>query len=242
MPHGHPDWGAAEAVKIVHHVSDMGELGVRLGAISTRHRGGTVVWDDDFRCGLAGWATTTEDVGDAVNLTTRYTWRGGYAAELVGGGEAAGDTRITRYIGTLLSGKLGLEAAFALSGKSESLIFQMGYIEDDILHFAWARYRHDADTFDVYDRFTGWQELASGLGLYCGEGCYHTVKLVVDTATGMYVSLWLDNNSYDVSAYTAGVMGLARGDATMVMVQHVAVANFVAFALIDAVIVTQNEP
>lgn len=60
MPRGMPDWGEYSPQEVVSKLLDNAELAARLGSPVLFDRRGTVIFMDDFNCGVNHWDTVTK--------------------------------------------------------------------------------------------------------------------------------------------------------------------------------------
>lgn len=254
-----PDYAALKPVGTVpvgpvYTSTDIAELAARLGSIDTFDRRGNVIWLDDFESSLAGmicyaYASLPAYTDGEIVISNETARNGAFSCKLTtpdGVGESAS---IAEVLPNPVLSKIGFEASFTIDEGEEA-----DYIKFTIDHYdGTGRYL----AFVKYYVATGDLKLntgpaivpevetviVSGLNLYALKQLFHTIKLVIDTATHKYVRVILDETTYDISAYSlpsGPAAGLAPQTDFEVLSKTAVAAHISNF--VDDVILTQNEP
>jgi len=242
MAHGTKPYGHATAQNIIYGVQDMGELAARLGSIDTFDRRGNIIFTDDFECGhLTKWIRTLAGPLSTITLRTLYARSGAFSARLYAGPVATNSAEINHFMPYPVLGKVGVEAWYCLPGLANAYLYHGFYLYDGVnITYYLIRYNPSTGNVDVYDNVPGWQTFAVGLNIMTPGG-FFVFKLVQNLATGRYVRCILNENEYDLSAYTA----FFNANPTLAsLVVTISAYNITQALLVyaDDVIVTQNEP
>ena len=206
MPRDLPDWGALNAQKTVHEITDLGELAVRLGSIVQFDRRGDVVYMDDFEgLSLNGWKAVLSGSESKVELSTLRARSGIYSALLTAGGSDPSRAGITHYMPYPVLSAFGLEASI-----SRDIV--MGSIRFEISLFNGVTYAEFVLRWNLVNNEVSYQS-ATGAWIALGEiplitenTLFHTFKLVIDGVNNNYVRVIVNNTRFlliDVPAYTA---------------------------------------
>lgn len=242
MAHGQPDFGMYTSKRTTYGLADMGELAARLQSIDTFDRRGDVVWLDDFEDNINKWDIALLGAGAGVTLSNDLARNGARSARLVTGNVLNDYAGITRLLPLPVLGKIGFEISFT---SDEDLNTQRFYIRrfDGVDHHTGEVY-YDAVANRLYyvDSTGAPQVLPLSTDLTASVTLFHTLKLVVDLSTDMYVRLILNEIEYDLSSYPLWVDDNLTPPMLAVnyWVRTQAAANQTVYA--DDAIVTQNEP
>jgi len=181
-------------------LDDMGELAARLGSPVSYDRRGEVVWYDTFSGGLGGWLTDVGGAGSVVSLSAAGNYHWGYHALLTAGAVAGSYAYLYRRAGCWASAKFGVEFSFALSETCNSvdiLIYLSTFV---YVINAGVRYIPASGKWQVMTGINVWQDVVTMTLHHAGSIVYHHVKLVMDSETGRYLRLLLDNQLVDISS------------------------------------------
>lgn len=243
MPYGldYPDWGGHYNTGQFYPLFDMAELATRLGSVMSYDRRGALIWWDDFRHGVAGWAVPTGPPASAFNLTADYWERPPFSGELF---EGLGDNHtvlITRQLEVPQATNVGVQIS-ALFGTD------CGWLE-----LRWRQYTGTylytlilgADPIGQRIRLTsaeGTTTLLSTTGDFRDAGYFLHLKLVFDMETHLPVRLLALEEEIDISAYTMSVTGDNSPPMLEIGIEHYSGAPAETSIYIDNVIVTAAEP
>jgi len=242
MPGETPDYGRLSAQATVFPVTDLGELGARLGSIVTHDRRGDVVWLDSFEEDLRKWVLGGSGVGNTVDLSRVRARNGFYSARLVAGSDGSQHANITHVQAFPAFSRMGFEFSFSYEDVLASVELQVQLydgVNRTVYRVRWV----DTDNTIVYfDSSGNVVTLATGVDLRRTVTLFHTIKLVVDASAGEYVRLILNETEYSMAGIAA--QSVADSIAPNFLIQIVnngaGASNFPLY--IDDVILTQNEP
>lgn len=249
MAHGIKPYGMTEAQETIFGVHDLGELAARTDSIVTFDRLGNVVWYDDFEAGIYHWDLGA--IGPPGFWHMSYTSaRNGLCSACMQPGVAAGSQRILEHHNPYnREGGIALEASWSLEHDS-------GVIQQRLRAYSTAqslevgiRYNPTTDVLEYLDAGLLWAPLAPnpalGIpapGLHRRFRLFHTCKIVVNTLTGQYLRILLDNLRYPMAGIPTSDLGVSP--TAYVRIQLIEEGGDVAvnYSYWDDVILTQNEP
>lgn len=242
MAHGTPDWGVTSGAKTVFQLTDLAEHAVRLGSIDLFDRGGDVVFLDGFEDGLNPWVAVTNGTGAAVAIVTTPVRDGAQAVRLTGGSDGVRVASVRKDLAAPELLTLGAEMAFHLDGQIESLEIDLDVFDGANLTRFNVRWLDSADALQYRDSNDVWVTFASGLSLSTTGNLFHILKLVADASLGEYVRVRLNNRVYTLEGVPARISASAALPRFLVEIRLISLLGQNNRAVIDNVIVTQNEP
>jgi len=241
MVHGHPDWGAAEEHAVIYPVTDLGELAARTGSIDVFHRGGNVLWWDDFEAGVLHWLTTTAGAGAAVALDTARAHFGAQSVKLTTGSSAGKYAGIRKYFPIAWANKWAFELAFSPDDAIELL--QVSIIYDDKI----ARYDYvcnvdfSAGEIKIYHDGGTLTTILENLVFETDAHTWYHLKLIVDLVNQTWWRLLFNDQDVALTAYP----GWASATGNNYRIQTLIVADMTTATnqdlWIDDFIVTIND-
>ena len=242
MAHGTPDWDVTAGAVTTYQLTDLGELAARLGSIVTFDRRGDLIWADDFERGLAKWDDFASGAGSSVALSTAAARNGRYSCLLTAGAAVDRYAQIQHFSPFFVLSRMGVEFSFRLPADIGHLRLTAN-MWDGVNNTRFSiKYDDAADTLYYEDSAGVYVSLATGLVLNTSATLFHTLKLVFDAATGMYVRAILNEDTYSL----AGIAGPAAASATAPVFGVTIYLNGWALAAseayVDDAILTQNEP
>lgn len=242
MAHGFRDFGQYGAGAVAFPVSDMGELAARLGSINVFDRRGETVWMDDFEEAPLKWATGTGGTGASVARSTT-TAKNGLASCLLDPGGAEDDyAYIRKYLTTPQQVRLGSESSFTYNTGLKKLRWEFQIYDGTDVHGGLVEYIVSSDICRIYDYGAStWVNLVT-VGLLSDVTMWNILKLVIDYDTDKYVRLLLNEDEFDLSAYSLDVSTDSTAPHLRVYIGAYNQGGADNFAYIDDVIITQNEP
>ena len=97
MTRGQPDFGLYAPKNTLSSMADLGELAIRLGAISSVDRKGSAIALDDFESPLLKWVTAATS-GGSVTLGTTSVRSGSQAIKLFATNSVGAHATIRKYL------------------------------------------------------------------------------------------------------------------------------------------------
>lgn len=242
MGHGQPDYGMYAIAETIYRLSDMGELAVRLGSISSHDRRGDVIWFDDFEDTIAKWDQYPIGTGALIEQSADSARNGGRSCKLTTGDAISNYAAILKWLPYPILSKIGFEISFTLDADL-SHVYNYLRLYDGVKRYSpWVDYRPDVKQLYYGDKNGDAQLLADNLELAKYSTYYHTWKLVVDLVTKKYVRLILDEKTYDLSSYE--IYPLANTTLPCINALHWVTTGVASnqSVYVDDAIITQNEP
>lgn len=223
-------------------LADLGELAARLGSIDTYDRRGEVVWQDHFVDGLVPYQVSGHGTGNAVAVSTENTNLGPKAALLTAGTTLAMDAALIRTFSVISNYRYGYELSFlplTTFDRLELNLFHYGY--DDQLNGTIIVDSVANEILVVHE--PGFEILIAPWYDYTALHFHYTyIKLVGDWKTGKYVRLLVNDQEYDLSAYSLISSGPSTPNYFGVNAVLTGQASPAAKMQIGHIIITANEP
>jgi hypothetical protein len=223
-------------------LADLGELAVRLGALTSYDRRGEVIWQDDMSNGLSPWYVDTVGTASVVTTTDQHTDAGPYAILLTSGTTAGDRAGIRRGLAPFNMQRLGMEVSVQFDTLPSSWTFVIqrytptGYFEGMVMY--------NGDTYEVSILVP-----ALGFVVLCTLppsvsilAHYDYFKLVIDQSTGKYVRLLVNQTEYDISSYSLYTHTAVYPDIWYMSVYNHNHDGTTDTVHIGHVIITANEP
>jgi len=221
---------------------DSGELAARLGSIDTYDRRGNIIWMDDFESSTLKWLIGTFGTNAGVTISTDTAMIGDCCCKLTAGEGANGLSSITTYIHPKILGKIGFEFGFTVDDDTKTVQGSIYHFDGTTEYISLVTYDHANSRLRYTDNDAGNVDLATSYTLEDLLDTFHTMKIVIDSSTKKPVRLLVDENTYDLSAYTAKENAGSGGERIQLAVTHISDHASVKSIYIDNVILTQNEP
>jgi len=202
MPHGSPDYGEYAALETVGRLVDLGELAVRLGALSQYNREGNVVFQDNFEHTPLKWVKREFGSGGSIVYSDTKAWSGGQSVKITTGAVSGYWVFMRRDFPLLSKSKLGLEIAFLPVTTKETIIVNMYWYTGTQNYQCLTRMNLNTRLLQINDLSEGYVDIEDDLKLYEGKHLFHPYKIVFDANTMKYVRVIIDQTEYDLSTYT----------------------------------------
>jgi hypothetical protein len=241
MVHTLPDGTTKYRMVKIFGQIDSGELAARLGSIVTFDRRGNVVLMDNFESSTLKWRTTTNGTGAAIVISTGAAVSGDSSCKLTAGEGELGIAGIVKYVHPKILGKLGFEFSFTVDDDTESVRGTFAHFNGTTRYSSVVTYDHVNSKLMYTDNVAGNVDIATGVTLEDILGIFHTMKIVIDSSTNKPVRLLVNEDTYDLSAYTAKQQGGSGGEWVQIGVSHFSDHASVKSIYIDNAILTQNE-
>jgi len=242
MPHGYPDWGVAAPKKTVYVLQDMAELAARLGSIVTFDRRGDVVWLDNFEDNINKWYQDLYAGLGEISLSLDRARNGAKSAKLVTGPYTFYYARIQHYLPLPVTTRIGLEVSFS----SEEEKFEFASIilicDGETWHEAAIGYNRITNQLLYLGADGAYHSFAEGIAICRNSFLFHTMKFVMDFATGKYVHCILGSAVYDLSLYSYYTTPYTIYPYMLVELRVTTREDAAKTIYVDDAIVTQNEP
>lgn len=242
MAHGTPDWGLVGPKTTVHGLDDLGEHAVRLGSPHLFDRAGDILALTDFRVGLGAWEGFHDVGGGAVHLATEHSRQGAYSMKLTAGMGVDDNAGLRIRIPYPVIGCFGHE--FTYSMQDYTVYFGCSIEVDDTVDLWIAELQFHALLGRLVCITTGGaqHEIAAGLGFRISTQPEHTMKIVADLSTRMYVRAIYNGLAYNISRVPMNQAATAGAWSLEAVIEHMGDGGHNPEGYVDNVIVTQNEP
>ena len=241
MVHTLPPWTTKYRMVTIFANIDDAELAARLGSINTYDRRGDTILLDNFESPTLKWLIGTFGANAAATITTDAAMIGDSCCKLTAGEGANGLGSITKYIHPKILGNLGFEFSFTVDDDTKKVQGSIYHFDGTTEYISLVTYDHSASKLQYTDNAAGNVDLATGYTLEDLLDTFHTMKIVIDSSTKKPVRLLVDENTYDLSAYTAKQQGGSGGEKIQLAITHLSDHASVKSIYIDNVILTQND-
>lgn len=206
-----------------------------------RYRSGTPLFMCDFEYGDGHWKATTAGTGATSASSTTLWYSKGKSWELKAGSDGAKYARAEARFGNYPLGAVGVECAFTLADNMTALHILFKIVSGDDYYLADIYYNQADDKFKLRDENYAVQTILEGWTPDLGDNAFHFLKLVVDSSTGLYTTLFLDEHEIDISAYGLFTTTGATGDPMYIAFQLGAVSGNNPIVYIDDVCLTEED-
>lgn len=241
MPHGKPIWLIAQQKKATHEWADLDELPARLGSPVRYDRRGDIIFIESFEDGVSNWNITLSGDGAVVDLSSVYSRTGLFSARLVAGTDNSRQALIQRsYPYPVLSG-LGFEVSFRFGSVVETFDIRLYLYDGTQFHYGAIRWDDTVNEIKYLDSAGAWQTLATTKNFSGAPVYFHTLKLVIDPVSLVYVRVLLNETLYDMSGIGLRTSSSGVLPSLISYIQVIGRAGNNDSMYIDDVIVTQNE-
>jgi hypothetical protein len=182
-------------------LSDMGELAVRLGSLSTYDRRGEVVWTEDWGHGYSMYSFYLDGTGAAVHLEAGYVDITDYTLKLIAGSTGVHTARLFKFWGGWVGDKLGFETAFFIRGAANYVYLIFDRYKNNVDRQGGIRVKPSNGELSIRNN-TGSYTVIDTLGnLALPYNVFHYAKLCCNFETNKYMRLLFNQKSYNLSSY-----------------------------------------
>ncbi len=184
MPRGHLDYGQGQATSVISTVSDLSEIPPRLFSPYTMHRGGNVIWMDDFSNGNCKWTAHATGTGAAITEVATDTYNGPKACSIKTPSDGDSTAYIEKGFAFPPTDAIGIEA-----------IIQQWTDTDGF--FVWIR-EYDGTAYHAFG-ISAWDTL-DGIYLLSSDATYKLAKsMTINTQNQpyyMHLKMVIDVNNH----------------------------------------------
>ena len=241
-PHGGPDWGNRAKADVVFGVQDLGELAARLGAISTFHRAGKVVWQDGFEDGINHWIAQVTGEGGALTWVPTHSRNGATSLRITTGPTTGALVGALAWHPYQQLSKLGFEFSFMTLSSVMQASALLDLFNGSKHYQAGVLYNYATDGIYYLDSTGAWVAVSTVAPIRVVEGLFNTLKLIIDLPNEKYKSVFLNHLSWSLSSYNLfqETDTTAPGSGLTLQGQSPAAASQDLY--LDDIIFTQEEP
>lgn len=218
------------------------ELAATLTPCKRYDRRGNVVWWTGFEQGIGEVVTAAVGTGAVICLSSYRCLTGPYSCKIRAGSDSLHKGTLTRFLPFPVAGKMGVETAFSIDTDAQSIMIALYF--DDGVHYGYGELLWEESTDDLKVR-TGvstWTTVDANRNLYTNLNTFHKMKVVMDFSAWKYVRANVNEESYDLSAYSMYNTNTISEGLSFAQVEFIGESGKNAVCYIDDLILTQNEP
>lgn len=241
MVFGHSDYGLSQGRKIIHPVTDWGELALRLNSPNAYQRSGNVVLMDNFEHGLEKWSSLVIGGSGSFDLSQDSAKTGFYSGKIITDTYFPTIVRIQRGVGLLNLGRLGLEISLASPDRNFILDAYLYLLSGSRWYQAGLRVNCYTNRLYLFDPDVNWVLVDSAIGAKWSGYIYNTIKLVADFSLARYAHLFFNERSYNVSDQAFFNVASSALPYVAMRFEGSNPSTVAAVGYLDDVILTQNE-
>jgi len=182
-------------------LSDMGELAVRLGSLSTYDRRGEVIWQDRIEKGLAPYVITSYGTGGGYRIVTNHVTLGSYALEMIAGTDTGSLSWLVKYFAAAALYRIGIEVSLSFPVDCQYVYLWLSRFTGTKRYTARLAIYPTTGDIKITDKTGAIITLGTIGGMVSVYGMYHFAKLVADFNTNKYVRVLVDHYEYKLTAY-----------------------------------------
>jgi len=182
-------------------LSDMGELAVRLGSLSTYDRRGEVVWTEDWGHGYGMYAFYLDGDGAAVHYDARYVDITDYTLRLIAGKTLTHTAQLYKYFRGWLGDKLGIETALFIQYPPNYIYLRFSRFRDSIQTIGELRIKPATGELAIRNDTGGYTVIDTIGNVVLTYKIFNYMKLCCNFSTNKYMRLLFNQKSYNLSSY-----------------------------------------
>jgi hypothetical protein len=242
MAHGTPDWGVTSGAVTVYQLTDLAELGARLGSPALFDRRGDLIHLEQFAYTLAPWTLVNLGGFGTIQLSTERYRTTPFAVMCTPPNVSAGASGIRRLFSYRPTKNVGAEISFSLGSDVTGAELDLDVrVAGHVQHYK-VRYDPAADALQRINADGDWVDVDADPRAFIGVADWMQMKLVVDTENAQYRRLLFGPNEYNLvgaAAQTAVDTGAAIIQVQIIARNVDTTTNDVWF---DDFLLTMNEP
>ena len=218
MPSGNRDGFDPGQVSSASGGGAVNELAARLGSIVLRHRGGNVIFIEDFEDSLSRWRITLNGALATITQDALISFRGASSAKFTGDSADPDENRIEQRLAGLVTKKMGLSFWFRVD--SVAFILEAKLIIRNALEVVTygVELDHVANDISLFSGVTSTTQIIGDMGYIATGHDWHNIKIVINTEDGTYNSFCIDGDEIDVSGVTVTKGVAAVGNRTIIRI------------------------
>lgn len=210
MARGHADYGTDKTAGVKRTITDLAELAVRLGSIVNVYQSGNVLFAIDFDSTISPVKASSVGAGSNVALDTTRSVQGAGSVLLYVANVSPGNVTIQQLYGATFSGKIAIGFWFQVRANLDKFSITLGYEGASARYHGSVVYSETNTKWQYEDSGGTFQDIVSLPSAYDYQNeVWHFVKLIIDTDVDEYVSLQIDNDTYDISGNALYSLSLA---------------------------------
>lgn len=242
MAHGHKDYAEGGETKIIHAVTDLGELAVRLGSPDVFQRSGNVIFIDSFENGLTPYFTTLNGTGAKIDHMGDRSFHGGESIRLTGGSDGGRRAELNKRFHVVELNKMGIEITFSMDSSVYYVAIYLNHRDGVNIHTYGLFANMDAGKFQYYDDTGNRVNLDTFDWGNDDLDHWHTMKLICDLENNNYVQAFYNEKVFllpDIKSKATLSADVPRIDTSILVISDDG-ENGIAY--LDSFILTINEP
>jgi len=241
-PHGLPDWGLTGPKHVTYGLDDVGEAVARLGSPDVWDRRGDVMYQTDFRDGVAIGSLLAFGAGSAYALVNTRYMSGPYSVRFTTGAGAGAFTGLAMFQLPREASAFGWELWFSTFPAPGLFDIRMQVRHAGRLYYGAIHYTPAAQLLEYQSAPLVYTVLDPAVGLLLNEDLFHVAKLVVDPLKPEYVRFLLDHHVYDLDGIPLVDGGATPDESVQILFYMHTNAILPAKVWLDRMIFTVNEP
>lgn len=242
MSRGHLDYGQSGQISFGSSMPDLGELAVRLGAVTSYYRTGKVLYFDNFDVGIGSWRTVTPGTGTIIHDTTN-PYMGAGSVLITNDSTSSNIAYIYKHIPWVGDLTFGIEALLMGSNTLALEVYLEVLVVSDGKSYNFSVKITPADNkVYVLHEDSSYRLVATLNKLFINSYAPLAVKFIANMETMYYTRIHLNDESFDISAYQSNSGNLDEEDSVMIRIKNKNTNGQSDPLQIDNVIFTVDEP
>ena len=237
-----PDWGGWYNGILMHPLSDMAELAVRLGSPIIHDRAGNVIWYYDFELGLDNVVTYKTSANKVISIQTNYVDWGAFALQLDHALETTGYMQVYKDIQYLGPSRYGVAFSMIQNDEVQEHSFFFNIVEDTTFIKFGVQYDRPNAKLHYWGSGNAWVEFADNVADPTSSILFQKYKIVVDTTLRQYYKFTMGRVIYDLRDIDAFTATDTDGEYMRLMLQSETTGVGASSVYLDHMILTMNEP
>ena len=218
------------------------ELAAVLSSAKRYDRRGNIIFYSSFENGLGEVYTTAVGVSCGVRLNSSKALHGSYSAEIYLSADPTGWGEVAKWLSYLPSGRIGVEVAFTLNSKIDTVRVDGFYYTGTKLRRACIQYDVDNTKWQYLGSDGNFADLLSPASYRMDDDLFHQAKLVADYDAKKYIRALLDDEEIDMSAYAIRETDVVEAPNFWGAFFADDASDGACSIFVDHLVLTQNEP